>query len=57
MDTGKRKLITGQDAAGWGLEGVVLGLRGVEDTHSQGAVCVYMSVHKVVTSLILYLSF
>jgi hypothetical protein len=32
VGTGKRKLITGQDAAGWGLEGVVLPGHGDEDT-------------------------
>lgn len=50
VDTGKRKLITGQDVAWWGFEGVVLGGHGAEDTQSLCAhVCVYMSVGEGVT--------
>lgn len=40
MDTGNRKLITGQDAAGWGLVGEDREVTVcAEDTHSQGSVC------------------
>lgn len=46
VDTGKRKLITGQDAAGWGLESMVL--RGPSDEDRvkrlSAHVCVHMGV-------------
>lgn len=48
VDTGKRKLITGQDVVGWGLERVVLGGHGTVDTHTVKGLCAHVCVYKSV---------